>query len=739
MSRVTSSGRDALLRDVSQAGVRDVCRGTSADPHRVLGPHRLSHGKRDAWCVRALHPDAVAARLIDRHGATHAMTALGDGLFGVFVDGAEASGYRIAFAFADGNEWERDDPYRFAPTLGDVDLHLIGEGKHLQLWNALGAHPDVVEGVAGTRFAVWAPNARTASVVGDFCGWDARLLPMRKLGGSGVFEIFVPGVGVGARYKFELVTAAGERRVKTDPLANAMDLPPGTDSIVAQSSYEWGDSDWLEERGRADPARRPLNIYEVHLGSWARVLEEGNRHLTYREIAPRLAAHVGRLGFTHVELMPIAEHPYYPSWGYQITGYYAPTARYGSPDDLRFLVDTLHRAGIGVLLDWVPAHFPKDDFSLRHFDGTPLYEHEDPRRGEHPDWGTLIFNYGRHEVRNFLVANALYWLREFHFDGLRVDAVASMLYLDYSRRPGQWVPNQKGGRENLEAIDFLREVNRAVAANAPGAVTIAEESTSWPRVTTPVEDGGLGFAFKWNMGWMHDTLNYFRRDPIHRRFHQNELTFAMLYEHSERFVAPLSHDEVVHGKGSLINKMPGDAWQRLANLRALLAYQVLRPGKALMFMGTELAPEREWNPDVSLDWHLADDPARRGFDAFLAALLHLYREHTCFWRRDPDPEGFAWIDCQDSERSVFSFERRDGDAHAVVVMNLTPAPHEDYRIGAPAMGTYREALSSDDPRFGGSPFATTAAVVTDPVPFHGRAQSMRLRLPPLGVLVLMPA
>ncbi len=727
-----------LLQGVSPEAIRALRSGESATPNAILGRHPARIGRKSGWCVRAFHPDAVSARLLGRGGEEEAMLALGEGLFGLYRAAAAEGPYRISFAFDDGNDWTRHDPYGFAPTLGDLDLHLIGEGRHRRLWEVLGARPMEVDGVAGTRFAVWAPNACRVSVVGDFCAWDGRLLPMVARGDSGVFELFVPGVSAGAHYKYELRTRDGALRSKTDPLARAMEVPSGTNSIVAASAYQWGDRAWMERRHEIDLARAPVAIYEVHLGSWARSVEQGNRMLTYRELAPRIAAHASDLGFTHVELLPIAEHAFYPSWGYQVTGYYAPTARYGSPDDLRFFVDTMHAAGLGVFLDWVPAHFPKDDFSLRRFDGTALYEHDDPRRGEHPDWGTLIFNYERNEVRNFLVANALYWLQEFHFDGLRVDAVASMLYLDYSRKAGEWLPNREGGRENLDAIEFLRQTNRAVSEEVPGAVVIAEESTSWTGVTRPVAEGGLGFDFKWNMGWMHDTLVYFQRDPIYRRHHQQELTFSMVYEYSERFVSPLSHDEVVHGKGSLLNKMPGDRWQQLANLRALLSYQVLRPGKALMFMGTELAPEREWNVDQSLDWHLADDPAHAAMAVFLRDLLHLYREQSSLWGEDPDPAGFAWIDSQDEEKSVYSFERRDASGHLVVVMNLTPTPHQDYRIGAPAAGRYRRIFCSDEARYGGSDFATPTAVETEPQPCHGRDQSMCLGLPPLSVIVLAP-
>ncbi|MGH7632341.1 MAG: 1,4-alpha-glucan branching protein GlgB, partial [Gemmatimonadaceae bacterium] len=627
--------------------------------------------------------------------------------------------------------------YRFLPTVGDLDLHLFNEGTHRRLWETLGAHARTVDGVAGTSFAVWAPNARRVSVIGDFNAWDGRVFPMRSLGASGVFELFVPGVRPGALYKYEILTPAHALRVKTDPFAFAMELPPDTASrVVASGAYDWGDAEWRAARARRDPVREPMLIYETHLGSWARVPEEHNRTLTYREIAPRLVQHVKELGFTHLELLPIMEHPFTGSWGYQVTGYYAPTARYGTPDDFRFFVDTCHQAGIGVLLDWVPAHFPRDDFALRRFDGTALFEHEDPRLGEHPDWGTLIFNYGRNEVRNYLIANAVYWLEEFHLDGLRVDAVASMLYLDYSRRPGEWLRNRYGGRENLDAIDFLRAMNVTVRTESPGAITVAEESTAWPGVTKPVADGGLGFTFKWNMGWMHDTLQYFSLDPVHRSFHHDDLTFAMLYEYSERFIMPLSHDEVVHMKRSLLDKMPGDVWQKFANLRLLLLYLYTRPGKKLLFMGTELAPWEEWNHDVSLDWRLLGDPMRAGFTHFLTELGALYHAQPPLWRDDAEPTGFQWIDVEDRANSVLSWVRRAGDEHVVVVLNLTPVPREDYRIGAPQAGTYVELLSSDAERFGGSEVATRGEVHTEDAPFHGYPQSMRLVLPPLGGVVL---
>ena len=716
--------------------------GDHGEPHRLLGAHPSSWGGRGGVVVRAFHPDAVAAECLPGvDGTSLAMHPLGPGgVFGLFLpDRSPPLAYRVRFHFEDGKLWEREDPYRFLPTLGDLDLHLFNEGTHRRLWEALGAHARRVDGVDGTAFAVWAPSARRVSVVGDFCGWDGRVFPMRSLGSSGVFELFVPGVSPGALYKFEIKTRDGLLRLKTDPFARAMELPPGSASRVTVSSYHWGDDAWLAERTRRDPVREPMAVYEVHLGSWARVMEESNRPLTYREIAPRLVEHARRFGFTHVELLPVMEHPFAGSWGYQVTGYYAPTSRWGDPDDFRFLVDHCHQHEIGVILDWVPAHFPKDDFALRRFDGSALFEHEDPRLGEHPDWGTLIFNYGRHEVRNFLIANALYWMEEFHVDGLRVDAVASMLYRDYSRREGEWMPNVHGGRENLEAIDFLRSLNAVIEAEQPGCIMIAEESTAWPGVTAPVSEDGLGFTFKWNMGWMHDTLLFFSKDPVHRRFHLNDLTFAMLYEYSERFLMPLSHDEVVHGKGSLLRKMTGDEWQRIANLRLLLAYQWTRPGKKLLFMGSELASWNEWHHETSLDWHLAEDPSRKGLARFLEDLGRLYRESPCLWRWDHDPAGFSWIDCSDAENTVLAYRRSDGDATLLVVLNLTPVPREDYRVGAPAAGRWRIRLASDDPRYGGSGWWLPPAFESEPVPAHGHAQSLRLRLPPLCALVLEPA
>ena len=720
----------------------DHLRGLShGQPHRVLGAHAATWKGKKGVVVRTFHPDAVDVDCLLDSGESIRMQQIVDGgLFGTFIDGqAPPLKYRLRFTFRSGDVWERGDPYRFLPTLGEMDLHLFNEGNHRRVWERLGAHPRNIDGVEGVAFAVWAPSARSVSVTGDFCGWDGRLFPMRSMGGSGVYELFIPDVQPGALYKYEIRTQDGNLRLKSDPYAQAMEGPPGNASRVVSSSHVWGDQEWCESRKNRDLLREPVSVYEVHLGSWARVPEEGNRPLNYREIAPKLAAHVKRFGFTHIELMPVAEHPLGASWGYQVTGYYAPTWRYGTPDDFRYFVDVCHQNGIGVILDWVPAHFPRDDFALRRFDGTALYEHEDPRQAEHPDWGTLIFNYDRKEVRNFLIANALYWLDEFHVDGLRIDAVASMLYLDYSRQDGEWLPNHYGGKENIGALELLRSVNVAIRTEYPGCFTIAEESTSWSGVTRPVSEWGLGFTFKWNMGWMHDTLLYFSKEPVHRRYHQNDLTFAMLYEYSEHFINALSHDEVVHGKRTLLEKMPGDIWQKFANLRTLLAYQYTRPGKQLLFMGTELAPFNEWYYDTSLDWHLADDPMRVGLARFMEDLGRFYLQTPCLWRSDPDPGGFAWIDCNDCDNSVVSYRRQHGDDLLIAILNLTPVPRGDYRIGVPLSGRYRYVLCSDHPAYGGSGYPMPETLHTDDYGTHGFPQSLGLTLPPLAALVLAPA
>ncbi len=716
----------------------DVARlvsGRHPDPHRVLGAHPAGWGV----VVRALHPEAESVQCLVEHADPVPMARFGNtGVFTAFLPERRLPvRYRFRFTFPGGATWEQDDPYRFLPSLGQIDEHLLSEGTHRRLWKVLGAHPRRLDGVDGVAFSVWAPSALGVSVVGDFCHWDGRRLPMRRLGTTGVFEIFVPGVWAGALYKYRIVGPAGEIRMKADPVGQAMEPPPQTASRVVASSYQWGDGAWMARRPPAHELRRvPMTIYEVHLGSWMRVPEEGGRPLTYREIAPRLIDHVSRLGFTHIEFMPLAEHPFTGSWGYQVSAYFSPTARYGTPDDLRFLIDACHRAGIGVILDWVPAHFPKDDFALRRFDGTALYEHDDPRQGEHPEWGTLIFNFGRREVRNFLIANALYWLEEFHIDGLRVDAVASMLYLDYGRAEGQWIPNPAGGRENLEAVEFLKLLNATIAEEHPSCFTVAEESSQWPGVTAPVPSGGLGFTFKWNMGWMHDTLDYFSTDPVFRSSRHNMLTFGMMYEYSENFLMPLSHDEVVHGKGTLLGRMPGDEWQRFANLRALLAYQYARPGKSLLFMGSELGSTREWNHDTSLDWHLSGYPLNAGLLRFLADLSSVYLGRPELWRGDPVPETFSWLDADDRDHSIYSFFRRDGAGVVIALFNLTPVPRHDFRVGAPEAGRYRLLLSSDAGIYGGSGFGLVDGVGTEPVAWQRQEVSFRIGLPPLGALLL---
>jgi 1,4-alpha-glucan branching enzyme len=733
----------APSNDVSRDNIERLLAGDHTTPHAILGAHPAVQDGEAGVVIRTLTPGAVRGECLFGDGRVVQLFRTAEGLSDLYV--AFIAGetlpleYRFRFYYADDAIWERGDPYRFLPTLGDVDVHLFNEGTHRELWKKLGAHVRTVDGTTGVSFAVWAPNARRVSVIGDFSGWDGRIFPMRMLGSSGVWELFIPEIGPQALYKYEILTREGLLRVKTDPFAAKIEQPPGNASIVqAEADYHWGDDDWMAARRETDPCRSAMSIYEVHIGSWMRVPEHDGRMLTYRELAPRLARHVTELGFTHVEFLPVMEHPFYGSWGYQVSGYYAPSSRWGTPDDFRFLVDTLHQYGIGVILDWVPAHFPKDDYALRRFDGTALYEHDDPRLGEHPDWGTLIFNYGRNEVRNFLIANALFWLKEFHADGLRVDAVASMLYLDYSREPGQWLRNRQGGRENLDAIAFLKQFNEAVRVDAPGAFTVAEESTAWPNVTTPVKDGGLGFTLKWNMGWMHDTLAYFALDPIHRRFHHDQLTFAMLYEYSERFIMPLSHDEVVHLKGSLLAKLPGDEWQKLSNLRLLLTYMFTRPGKKLLFMGTEFAPWTEWNHDRSLDWHLLDDQRRIALCRFVSRLAALYKENPVWWRDDPTWDGFTWIDVADRENSVISYARRDGDAHAIVMLNLTPVPRERYRVGVPAAVAYEKLLSSDDAEWGGTGLGAFDRVECDAAPFHGYPQSIEVSLPPLAALVLAP-
>ena len=715
--------------------VEQVVSSQSADPHALLGAHMVGSDV----VIRCFRPTAKQVILIGAGQRVVMQCTHPAGIYACRLSNACLPlRYELEVTDASGATRCYADAYAFSPTLGELDLHLAAEGTHARLFAKLGAHPRCIDGVDGVSFAVWAPNAKRVSTVGGFNQWDGRVHQMRQLDRSGIWEIFIPEAAVGDLYRFELKLPGGQLRIKTDPVALQMELRPDNASVVCGlGDYTWGDAEWMAQRERIDWRSSPMAIYEVHLGSWMRAPDRGNAWLSYRELAPRLIDHCSEHGYTHVELLPIAEHAFDPSWGYQTTGYFAPTARYGGPDDLRFLIDACHRAGIGVILDWVPAHFPKDDYALRRFDGTALYEHSDPREGEHRDWGTLIFNYGRNEVRSFLLSNAVYWLDEFHFDGLRVDAVASMIYRDYSRKEGEWVPNRYGGRENLEAIAFLKQLNREVGKRA-GVVTIAEESTAWPGVTRPVHLGGLGFHFKWNMGWMHDTLNYFSKQPIHRKHHHGELTFSMLYAYSESYVLPLSHDEVVHGKGSLLRKMPGDAWQQAANYRLLLAYMYAHPGKKLLFMGAEFAQSAEWNFDQSLDWHLAAGQPHAGIQRLTKDLGAFYRANEPLWAWDSEPTGFDWIDCHDADQSVVSFVRRSATRHLVCVFNFTPVPRENYRIGVPAPVQYREAINTDGAAYGGSNVGNGGSVTPDSSPFHGQQQSVCLTLPPLAALILMP-
>jgi 1,4-alpha-glucan branching enzyme len=710
--------------------------GTHHDPHSLLGAHREGAGVR----FRALRPFALAVAVV-ADGLRVELAPEGDGLFSAVAPLTEIPPYRLAVTYDDG-EHVLDDPYRFLPALGELDLHLIGEGRHEELWRALGSRVMEHEGVVGTRFAVWAPNARGVRLAADFAYWDGTAFPMRSLGSSGVWELFVPGVGAGTAYKYEIITRGGDRVMKADPMARATEVPPNTASLVTESRYEWTDEQWMAHRADVPVHRAPFSVYEVHLPSW-------RPGLSYRELAEQLPAYVRDLGFTHVELMPVAEHPFGGSWGYQVTSYYAPTSRLGTPDDFRYLVDALHRAGIGVLMDWVPAHFPKDDWALARFDGQALYEHQDPRMAEHPDWGTLTFDFGRTEVRNFLVANAVYWCEEFHIDGLRVDAVASMLYLDYSREPGQWTPNVYGGRENLDAVAFLQEMNATVYRRCPGVVTVAEESTAWDGVTRathhvgPTGFGGLGFGLKWNMGWMHDSLEYVGHEPVHRKYHHNEMTFSMVYAYSENYVLPISHDEVVHGKRSLVGKMPGDWWQQRATHRAYLAFMWAHPGKQLLFMGQEFAQGAEWSHDHGPDWWLLDETYsaagdHRGVRDLVRDLNAVYTATPALWQRDTEPAGFEWIDGGAADDNTFSFLRFAADGEPLLcVSNFSPLVRYDYRLGSPDT-VWRPVLNTDELRYGGSGVAPDTPVKAEPAPWHGRSHSIQLTLPPLATVWLRP-
>ena len=712
-------------------------------PHQLLGMHPL--GDNSGVVVRALVPGAARIEVVPVHEKDKPRIALKriqhSALFeGVTRETNRVYAYDLVIREALGPVRQTRDAYSFLPTLGESDLYLFNQGNERGIYDKLGAQLRLIDGVSGASFALWAPNAQRVSVVGDFNNWDGRYHSMRLLGVSGVWEIFIPGVGEGALYKYEIKDAHGAVALKTDPYGFCFEPAPKNASIVWNNrKFAWTDEAWLKRRAESNPFRSPMSLYEVHLGSWRK--KSVAESLNYRELAGPLIDYVRKLGFTHVQLLPVSEHAFYPSWGYQVTGFYSPTSRYGTPDDFQYLVNALHEAGIGVMVDWVPAHFPRDDWALARLDGTCLYEHEDPRQGAHQDWGTLIFNFGRHEVNNFLTANALFWIDRYHVDGLRVDAVASMLYLDYSRKEGEWIPNQYGGRENLEAVEFLKKFNHLVHTGYPGVLTVAEESTAWPLVTRPPYLGGLGFSFKWNMGWMHDTLNYFQRDPVHRKYHQNDLTFAMLYHHHENFILPLSHDEVVHGKRSLLGRMPGADWQRFANLRTLLGYQWLFPGKKLLFMGGEFGQSHEWNANAELDWWLLDKgPYHLGLQRFIADLNRLYRSEPALWEADYDPEGFSWVDCSDQENSVLSFIRqsRDRASQLLVVLNLTPVARRPYRVGLPRGGFWREVLNSDAEIYGGSNQGNLGGVRADDYQVQNQPFSAPFTLPPMSVVVFRP-
>ncbi|MFD7137531.1 1,4-alpha-glucan branching enzyme [Streptomyces sp. NPDC059894] len=713
--------------------------GTHHDPHSVLGAHPTPGGV----VFRAFRPYALSVAVVGG-GVRADLHDDGDGFFSGLLPLREVPEHRLVVTY-EGTVQETEDAYGFLPTLGELDLHLIGEGRHERLWTVLGAHPMTHQGVTGTRFSVWAPNARGVRVAGTFNYWDGTGFPMRSLGSSGVWELFVPGIGEGELYKFDIARPDGSHTLRADPLARRTETPPATSSIVHASHYAWGDEEWLARRADRPAHEAPFSVYEVHLPSW-------RPGLTYRQLAEQLPAYVKDLGFTHVELMPVAEHPFGGSWGYQVTGFYAPTARLGTPDDFKYLVDRLHRAGIGVLMDWVPAHFPRDDWALAEFDGRPLYEHADPLRAAHPDWGTLEFDFGRREVRNFLVANAVYWCEEFHIDGLRVDAVASMLYLDYSREPGQWTPNEHGGRENLDAVAFLQEMNATVYRRTPGVVTIAEESTAWDGVTRathhrgPSGFGGLGFGLKWNMGWMHDSLQYIGHEPVHRRYHHHEMTFSMVYAYSENYVLPISHDEVVHGKRSLVSKMPGDWWQQRADLRAYLAFMWAHPGKQLLFMGQEFAQGAEWSEAHGPDWWLLDpaygaEADHRGVRDLVRDLNAVYRSTPALWERDTDPDGFRWVAGDAADDNVLAFLRYDADGTPLLaVSHFAPVVRPDYRLGVPGdVPAWLEVLTTDSERYGGSGVAHPDPIKPEPQGAHGRPASIRLTLPPLATVWLRPA
>ena len=719
------------LKNILSADFIKITEAKHHDPFSVLGRHRTKNQDKItvyspyAEIVSFTHNGVLLNRVPDSDFFEYTLTA----------SEIIPEHYPLSWLDKDGLAHENHDPYSFGTQLPEFDQHLFGEGKHWHIYQKLGGHLHTVDGIDGVFFALWAPNAGRVSVVGDFNRWDGRCHPMRSLGGGGLWELFIPDLQEGCFYKFEILNRdSNQILVKTDPYGQQFEFRPNTSSVVTrEDSYTWQDQTWIKERVKHDWLHEPMSIYEVHIGSWKR--DNLGNFLNYRELAVQLVDYVKQMGFTHIELLPITEHPLDASWGYQTTGYFAPTSRHGTPDDFRFFIDTCHQNDIGIILDWVPAHFPKDSFALARFDGSALYEHEDPRKGEHRDWGTLIYNYGRNEVRNFLLASAIFWLEEFHLDGLRVDAVASMLYLDYSREDGDWVANMYGGNENLEAIHFLRELNEVVHAQHPGTVVMAEESTSWPQVTRPTWTGGLGFSMKWNMGWMHDILAYMSEDPVHRMHHHNQLTFGMLYAFTENFTLPFSHDEVVHGKGSLVSKMPGDEWQRFANLRLLYTLLYTYPGKKLLFMGCEFGQGTEWDFHTSLDWYVLDYSHHRGVQTLVKDLNQLYKTESALYQHDFDHQGFEWIDCCDVQQSIISYRRKHGDEELLVILNFTPVVRENYRIGVPKAGHYKEIFNSDSSYYDGSNIGS-GIIVSEPKEWMGQLNSINLTLPPLGGVIL---
>lgn len=730
-----------MLTTLSMIELQQIIGASHGDPHTVLGMHEEEIEGKMCLVVRVFNPQAQKVTVIDEKYPSRRYTMEKihtEGFFECVISTRKKwFRYLLEFEGFESNIWQSYDPYSFEPGISDMDIYLFNQGTHYNIYEKLGANPTIIDGVEGVLFGVWAPNAKRVSVIGEFNAWDGRRNPMRLLSNSGIWEIFIPGLKNNDRYKFEIKSSNGEILQKSDPYGKFAELRPSTTSLVFDiNQYEWQDSAWYKAQKKHDKYNKPINIYEVHMGSWKRD-EETGRFLSYTELADSLVSYVKEMGYTHIEMLPVEEHPFDGSWGYQVTGYYAPTSRYGNPQEFMYFVDKCHQEGIGVLLDWVPAHFPKDAHGLARFDGSALYEHEDPRQGEHPEWGTLIFNYGRNEVKNFLIANALYWIEKFHIDGLRVDAVSSMLYLDYAKSDGQWVPNKYGGRENLDAIEFMRHMNSIINKMHPEAYMIAEESTSWAGITKAPEEGGLGFSLKWNMGWMNDFLEYVAKDPVYRKYHHNNLTFGMVYAYTERFVLVLSHDEVVHGKHSMLDKMPGDLWQKFANLRAAYGFMFGHPGKKLLFMGGEFGQFIEWNEKRPLDWFLLEYDHHKTMLDFAKDLNHFYLANEALWLKDFDGDGFEWIDCNDNEKSIYSFIRRGSKKEdtLVFIINFTPNTYENFRIGVPFEGKYEEVLNSDNPKYGGSGVTNEGVKKSDKIEYNGREDSIGLRLAPLSVTV----